>query len=102
MSHPFDLAPLTTAQLRALNADVTRLIHVREDEERTAALEAARKAAQAMGYDLDDIHGPKGRSNAAPYVNTKNPAQTWSGRGRRPKWLIEALQNGASLDEFKT
>lgn len=26
---------------------------------------------------------------------------TWSGRGRRPLWLTEALAAGASLDDFR-
>lgn len=37
---------------------------------------------------------------AARYRNPANPDQTWAGRGKRPKWLAEALQNGHSLDEF--
>ena len=27
---------------------------------------------------------------------------TWTGRGRKPKWLIAAINAGAKLDDFRT
>lgn len=34
------------------------------------------------------------------FRNPNNPKQTWSGRGQRPRWLREALDQGASLHDF--
>ena len=34
------------------------------------------------------------------YRNPKNPAETWSGRGRQPRWLRPQLRSGRDLDEF--
>jgi DNA-binding protein H-NS len=28
------------------------------------------------------------------------PDRTWTGKGRRPSWLLEALERGAELDDF--
>jgi DNA-binding protein H-NS len=44
--------------------------------------------------------GPK--SAVAPkYRNPENPAQTWSGRGKRPLWFSEALKKkGATADSM--
>ena len=25
----------------------------------------------------------------------------WNGRGRRPRWIVQALEDGASVDDFK-
>jgi len=36
----------------------------------------------------------------AAYVNPENPNETWSGRGKRPNWLVEKLDNGAKLEDF--
>jgi DNA-binding protein H-NS len=33
------------------------------------------------------------------YRNPDNPAETWSGRGRRPRWLVAALEAGYKLDQ---
>jgi len=35
------------------------------------------------------------------YFNPLRPAETWSGRGKQPRWLVAALQSGHSLDEFR-
>jgi DNA-binding protein H-NS len=35
------------------------------------------------------------------YQNPKNPAETWSGRGRQPRWLTPQLESGKRLDEFR-
>lgn len=34
------------------------------------------------------------------YCNPKNPAETWSGRGKLPRWLRPQLRGGRKLDEF--
>lgn len=101
MSHPFDLSPLTLNQLECLANDVAKSIRARKDSEQLAALEAARAAAEALGYNLDEIHGPGGKPKNAAYVDPADPRNTWIGRGRRPKWLNEKLKNGANLDDFK-
>jgi len=37
---------------------------------------------------------------AAKYRNPENPAETWSGRGREPRWLAEKLAFGRKREEF--
>ena len=38
--------------------------------------------------------------NAAPY---RNPAtgETWSGRGKHPKWISDLIANGGKAEDFK-
>jgi len=41
------------------------------------------------------------RGPVAPkYRNPQNPAETWAGRGLRPKWLTAAIKGGKSADDF--
>jgi DNA-binding protein H-NS len=41
------------------------------------------------------------KSKRAPrYRSPDNPAVVWSGRGRRPAWLVAALKDGRTIDEF--
>jgi len=35
------------------------------------------------------------------YFNPNSSSETWSGRGKRPRWLTVALQNGHELREFE-
>jgi DNA-binding protein H-NS len=34
------------------------------------------------------------------YRNPSAPGETWSGRGKQPRWLVAALKAGAKIDEF--
>jgi DNA-binding protein H-NS len=34
------------------------------------------------------------------YRNSSAPFETWSGRGKRPRWLASALEAGCKIDEF--
>ena len=34
------------------------------------------------------------------YQNPMDPAETWSGRGKQPRWLVAQLQSGKKLDNF--
>jgi DNA-binding protein H-NS len=61
----------------------------------------------ANGFNLVDVfptHGNKGGSKgvvAPKYRNPSNVAQTWSGRGNRPLWFVEALKaRGATMESF--
>ena len=38
---------------------------------------------------------------APKFQNSEDPAKTWVGRGRRPRWLKDRLAAGRSLDEFR-
>jgi DNA-binding protein H-NS len=35
------------------------------------------------------------------YSNPSVPAETWSGRGKQPRWLVAALRSGHKLEEFR-
>jgi|SRR4051794_10058242 len=35
------------------------------------------------------------------YFNPLSPSETWSGRGKQPRWVVAALKTGHKLDEFE-
>jgi DNA-binding protein H-NS len=44
---------------------------------------------------------PSSRGKVAPkYRNPDNPGETWTGRGRQPRWVQAALAGGRSLSDF--
>jgi DNA-binding protein H-NS len=46
-------------------------------------------------------NGAGARGAVAPkYRNPDNPAETWAGRGLKPRWLAAALQAGNKLEDF--
>lgn len=45
-------------------------------------------------------HPLKGNKLPPRYRNPKNRAETWAGRGHRPRWLTAALKSGRKLEAF--
>jgi DNA-binding protein H-NS len=37
----------------------------------------------------------------AKYRNPNNPAETWAGRGKQPRWVRTLLRSGKKLDELR-
>jgi DNA-binding protein H-NS len=35
------------------------------------------------------------------FQNSAQPAETWSGRGKQPRWLTAQLKSGKKLDDFR-
>lgn len=35
------------------------------------------------------------------YCNPLVPTETWSGRGKMPRWLVAALKSGLKLEDFR-
>ena len=41
------------------------------------------------------------RGAVAPkYRNPENPAETWAGRGLKPRWLTAAIKGGKKIEDF--
>ena len=43
--------------------------------------------------------GPRG-AVAPKYRNPENPAETWAGRGLKPRWLAAAIKSGKKAEDF--
>jgi len=56
-----------------------------------------------LGYSLAELVGTETKSSRAPaakYQHPENPALTWSGRGRKPQWFVEALEAGKTAEQL--
>ena len=44
-----------------------------------------------------------GKTGVVPpkYRNPNNPQETWTGRGRKPRWVVALLEQGYTLDQLK-
>ena len=51
---------------------------------------------------MEELFGKRGsKGSAAKYRNPKDASQTWTGRGRKPNWLIDAVKKGAKIESFE-
>lgn len=99
-----DLETLSLKELKQLHKNVETAIADFKDRERRAALAEVEAFARERGLnpsDLADLVSRRTRKPAAPkYANPADASQTWTGRGRRPRWVQAALDAGQSLDDL--
>jgi DNA-binding protein H-NS len=98
-----DLSAMTLDELKKLHKEITQAITSYEERKRNEALAVLEAKANEMGFSLADLTGMAAKSKPASipkYAHPENPSITWTGRGRRPAWITEALDAGRSLDEF--
>jgi DNA-binding protein H-NS len=101
-----DLSKLSIEELETLAKDIQTEVVTRREAERERVLGQMRELAASLGLTLEEVvrlERTKGGSTGgvqAKYRHPDNPSLTWSGRGKRPAWVNEALAAGKSLDDF--
>jgi DNA-binding protein H-NS len=108
MKMDINLDVLSLRELKDLQGRVARAIASYEDRKKKEALAELEQKAREMGYSLAELlalqgagKAPRKRTQAVPkYANPANSADTWTGRGRKPRWFIEALASGRAPEEL--
>lgn len=97
-----NLESMSSDELKKLINDAQKALKTVDARRKADAKRAAEQAAKEFGFSLDEIlsAGGKGSKGSAKYANPADPSQTWTGRGRKPNWVIEALKAGKSIDDM--
>lgn len=98
-----DFDKMTLKEMRDVRAKLERAINSYEDRKRRDALAAVEEAARVHGFNLSDLTGIKtsrAGTVAPKYANPKDPTMTWTGRGRKPRWVQENLEGGKQLEDL--
>lgn len=99
-----DLNTLSLKDLKDLNAKSAKAIATFEDRRRKEALSELEEKARSLGFSLSELTGAapvRARAAAvAKFANPENAADTWSGRGRKPRWFVEAIASGKKEDDL--
>ncbi len=105
-----DLSGFNLTQLADLRKQIdVEIVRRRESEKQNLRAEIQRLAAAAglsLSEVLSEISSDKKVRKAttagvAQYANPADNSQTWTGRGRKPQWVIEWLATGKSLDDLR-
>lgn len=94
---------MSYAELTELRAVVDRLMVEKKNEARAELREKMADLAKAQGLSLEEVlDGRKGRARgrvAIKYRDASNSANTWTGRGRMPRWMVAATKGGKAKKE---
>ena len=109
----FDLDSMDEADLRQLIAIATETLDRRIAQRAKQTLKEAKRLAAEVGFDVSFTKAvePEGKGRGKgtgtrgkavqKYQNPENPTETWSGRGRPPKWVQAALAGGRTMADLQ-
>lgn len=104
-----ELAELDLVGLNKLLVDVQHEIVLRRNQQKADLLKKLNELAKASGMTLEELipasarskrYKPRAKQSTPKYQNPKNPAQTWTGFGRKPNWFIALLNEGKREEEL--
>ena len=87
-------------QLLKIQKQVGPAIRKRQDKERKAKIAELKKLAAQSGISIT-IDSEVKSSGYDKYINPNDSSQTWSGKGRKPKWVNEHLNSGGNLEDLE-
>lgn len=102
----FELEAMSLNDLWSLHERISRILSTRikaekhELEQRLAIL--SRGIASEAGSSSAPGERPRRRYPVVlPKYRNPQTSETWSGRGKRPRWLTAAVKSGRKIEEFR-
>jgi DNA-binding protein H-NS len=98
-----DIDRMSFKELQELVLKAKRAMANVQERERSALRKKMEEMAANAGLKLSEVmggRGGKGRTVAVKYANPEDPSETWTGRGRKPKWLAAKLADGGRIEKF--
>ena len=97
---------MSVKELLELEQSVKAAIAARPQSERAELKAKFEQLASDASLKIDEIlgirkaRGATAKGAPAKYRNPRDASQTWTGRGRKPNWLVDAIANGQKLEAF--
>lgn len=106
-----NLENFSLAEMQQLLKDLPIEIQRRQTTERKAVVAEMKALAEARGFSFDELVGAPSNTSgstgkqrkpvAIKYRHPENSAFTWTGRGRKPAWVVEWESAGKPIDLLK-
>lgn len=108
MSKKLELESMPLEDLWSLHERVSAILSSRikaEKHELEKRLAILNRGMDVMGQSAGSqpINGRLRRKYPRVLPKYRNPqtSETWSGRGKRPRWLVAAMKSGRKIEEFR-
>jgi DNA-binding protein H-NS len=90
-----ELERMSTDGLRSLRVEVSQLLQQRIQQEKLRLKECLKRLQTP-------VSGRRPYPPVPPkYRNPNQPSETWTGRGKQPRWLVDQLRSGRRIDDFR-
>ena len=104
MARSKNIENMSFAELTAMQARIERAKVEKQSAERAALKQKMADMATKAGFDMRELFdgrigkGKRGKV-AIKYRDPSNSANTWTGRGRMPRWMTAATKGGKAKKE---
>ena len=99
-----DLKTLSAEALQELINNAQKLLDKHEEERKKKIIKEIHELAASADLNIeikgDNKYGKSKSKGVIKFRNPDDPRQTWTGRGKRPKWLNDKLSAGNDLQDF--
>lgn len=100
-----DISSLSAKELSDLIEKASGELSEKKEQEKAAVKAELEALAIDRGFTVAELFGAGKakvpRAKVEPkYRDPENPENTWTGRGRKPKWLVTALESGRSINDL--
>jgi DNA-binding protein H-NS len=101
MSKTNDLEKMSFSELSNMEREIERLKIEKQNSVRAEVRQKLIAIAKQHGFEINDLFGKSGKrgSVAIKYRDPKNAMNTWTGRGRMPRWMAAATKGGKAKKE---
>jgi len=100
-----DITTLTLVELRELQQQIPSELRRREAQEKSNLIKEVRALAKERGFTIEDLlskdeakRADVGSKVRIKYRHPQDANLTWTGRGRKPKWVETWLATGGTLE----
>lgn len=107
MNKKIDLDGMSVDEMWKLHEKIGQVLSVRltsEKRELEKRLAQLRRENEMHSASTEQLATPRERRKYPrvypKYRNPDEPSETWSGRGKQPRWLAAALKTGHKIEEF--
>jgi DNA-binding protein H-NS len=96
--------------LWSLHEEISRILSARITAEKRELEKRLAVLSRGMVHVDEEVDSTSIRSDKPrrkyprvlpKYRNPQMPSETWSGRGKRPRWLVAAMKSGRKIEEFR-
>jgi DNA-binding protein H-NS len=95
-----ELDRMNTDDLWSLHVEVSQLLQQRMQQEKLQLDERLKRLQTPVASGVVSERRPY-PPVLPKYFNPDQPSETWSGRGKRPRWLVKQLKSGRRVEDFR-
>ncbi len=104
-----DLGTMSVDDLWSLHEQISKILSARitsEKRELEKRLAVLNRGIEGV-VDASQSYNANGKARRKyprvfpKYRNPQTPSETWSGRGKQPRWLAAAIKTGRKIEDFR-